>query len=59
MKTPLIKSSAKDLFFKVILCYLALDDIVGAKRALQTYNIEDPSFDGSREEEFLKVNKVG
>lgn len=33
----LIRSSAKDLFFKAVLCYLANDDLVGAKRAIQTY----------------------
>lgn len=32
---------------------MANDDIVGAKRAIQTYQIEDPSFDGSREEKLL------
>jgi alpha-soluble NSF attachment protein len=49
----LIRSSAKDLFYKAILCYLANDDGVGAKRAISTYAIEDPSFDGSREQKFL------
>lgn len=32
---------------------MANDDMVGAKRAIQTYQIEDPSFDGSREEKLL------
>jgi len=30
----LLKSNAKDLFFKASLCYLAHDDLVGAKRAI-------------------------
>ena len=30
---------------------MAMDDIVGAKKALQMNSIEDPSFDGSREME--------
>jgi len=34
---------------------MANDDLVGAKRAIQTYQIEDPSFDGSREEKFLST----
>jgi hypothetical protein len=29
----LIKSSAKDLFFKAALCFLANDDLIGAKKA--------------------------
>jgi len=37
LKTPLIKTNAKDLFFKAGLCYLANDDIVGAKRAIQNF----------------------
>jgi len=31
------------------LCFLAMDDVVGAKKAIQMNAIEDPSFDGSRE----------
>jgi hypothetical protein len=32
-----------------VLCFLAMDDMVGAKKAIQMNSIEDPSFDGSRE----------
>lgn len=32
---------------------MANDDCVGAKRSIQSYQIEDPSFDGSREQLFL------
>jgi len=53
LTVALIKSSAKDLFFKAALTYLANDDLVGCKRAIDTYSIEDPSFDGSREMKFL------
>jgi alpha-soluble NSF attachment protein len=56
LKTPLIKTNAKDLFFKAGLCYLANEDLIGAKRALMNYSIEDPNFDDSREHTFLKVN---
>ncbi len=55
MNTPLIKTNAKDLFFKAALCYLANEDLVGAKRAIQNYQIDDPNFDGSREHELLDV----
>jgi len=37
LTVPLIKSNAKDLFFKAALCYLANDDMVGAKKAIQMY----------------------
>lgn len=49
----MIKTSAKDLFFKAALCFLGSDDLVGAKRAIQAYQIEDPHFDSSRELEML------
>lgn len=55
LNTPLIKTNAKDLFFKAALCFLANDDMVGAKRAIQSYQIDDPHFDSSRELEFLMV----
>jgi len=54
----LIKTNAKDLFFRASLCYLAYDDIVGAKRAIQNYTIDDANFDGSREHELLNVKYV-
>jgi len=46
---PLIKTNAKDLFVKVVLCHMAHEDLVGAKKAITTYQIEDPNFDDSRE----------
>ena len=49
----MIKTNAKDLFFKAVLCYLADDDMIGAKRALQNYQIDDPNFDSSRENDLL------
>jgi len=49
----MIKTNAKDLFFKAALCFLANDDIIGAKRAIQNYSIDDPHFDSSRELELL------
>ena len=55
LNTPLIKTNAKDLFFKAALCYLANEDLVGAKRAIGNYKIDDPHFDDSRELELLNV----
>jgi len=51
----MIKTNAKDQFFKAALCYLANEDLVGAQRAIQNYQIDDPNFDGSREHELLNV----
>jgi hypothetical protein len=55
LSVPLLKTNAKDLFFKAALSYFANDDIVGAKRAIQSYQIEDSNFDGSRENVLLQV----
>jgi hypothetical protein len=35
LQTPLIKSQAKDYFFRSILCYLVNKDIPGAKKTLE------------------------
>jgi len=53
LNTPMIKTNAKDLFFKAVLCHLAYDDKQGAKNALQEYQIDDPNFDSSRENDLL------
>lgn len=49
-----MKSSARDYFFKACLCYLANDDLQGAKNAMENYTYEDPSFETSRQFEFLR-----
>ena len=36
-----------------LLCHLAYDDVVGAKKQMAMYCIEDPSFDGSREQQLV------
>jgi len=54
LQQSLVKSSARDFFFKACLCYLANDDLQGAKNAMENYTFEDPSFDNSRQYEFLK-----
>lgn len=58
LNTPLIKTNAKELFFKSALCFMANDDMVGAKRAIQNYQIDDPNFDSSRENELLMVRTI-
>lgn len=50
----LVRSSARDYFFKAVLCFLANDDLQGAKNSIENYQFEDPSFDNSRQYEFLK-----
>lgn len=50
----LAKAMAKDYFFKSALCYFANEDLVGCKRALENYNMEDPSFETDRKMKFLK-----
>ena len=37
------------------LCFFAMDDLVGAKKAIQMNSIEDPNFDGSREMELCQA----
>lgn len=46
---PMLKSGAKDLFFKSALVYLSNQDLVGAKRVVEKYSFEDPSFVSSRQ----------
>ena len=48
LQTAMIKQSAKDYFFKAILCYLAMGDTVGARNLMGNSAIEDPSFESSR-----------
>lgn len=36
-----------------MLCFLANDDLIGARKAMQNYQIDDPHFDTSRELELL------
>ena len=44
----LAKALAKDYFFKCGLCFLANEDLIGCKRALENYCLEDPSFEKDR-----------
>ena len=54
LSQPLIKSSAKDYFFKVCLCFLANNDLPGAKRSIENYTYEDPNFDTSKQKDLLE-----
>lgn len=51
----LAKAMAKDYFFKSALCYFANEDLTGCKRALENYNMEDPSFETDRKMKFLQA----
>ena len=50
----LLKSSAKDLFFKCVMVFIAKKDEVSAEVALKKYLLEDPTFDDTRDSKFLK-----
>jgi alpha-soluble NSF attachment protein len=50
----LTKTSAKNLLFMNVLCSLAMNDVVGAKKATQAHSIEDANFDGSQEMKLLE-----
>ena len=54
LQQALVKSSARDFFFKASLCFLVNDDLQGAKNAMENYTFEDPSFENSRQFECLR-----
>ena len=51
---PLLKSGAKDVFFKCVVCYLAKKDEVSAEIQLNKFLGEDPTMCDTREAKFLK-----
>ena len=55
LTVPLLKSSAKDMFFKNVICYVAKKDEVTAEVNLKKYLLEDPTFDETRDYKFLKA----
>ncbi len=55
LTVPLLKSSAKDMFFKNVMCYIAKKDEVTAEINLKKYLLEDPTFDDTRDSKFLKA----
>ena len=54
LTVPLLKSSAKDMFFKCVMIFIAKKDEVSAEVALKKYLLEDPTFDDTRDSKFLK-----
>lgn len=50
----LLKFRVKEHLFKAGLCWLALEDLVGATRAIDDYDNRDCSFSSSREGKFLR-----
>ena len=63
MKNKLTAPSAKELYFKAVLLYLANDDSIGAGQALQRYINTDPTFYNTRQHKLcmgvLKAVKDG
>lgn len=54
LTVPLLKSSAKDLFFKCVVIFIAKKDEVSAEVALKKFLLEDPTFDDTRDSKFLQ-----
>ena len=54
LTVPLLKSTAKDMFFKCVMIFIAKKDEVSAEVALNKYLSEDPTFDDTRDSKFLK-----
>ena len=55
MQSKLTAPSAKDLYFKAVLLYLALDDAIGANQAMQRYLNYDPTFLQTRQQKFAQA----
>jgi len=48
LEYKLTEPSAKALYFKACLLYIAMDDTVGCNMALEKYGDKSPSFQGTR-----------
>ena len=63
MKNKLTAPSAKELYFKSVLLYLANDDSIGANQSLERYCNNDPTFYNTRQQKLcvalLKSVKEG
>ena len=53
LQKSLVRSSATDYFFRAVLCFLANEDLPGAKNSIEDYTYEDPTFDTSKQKIFL------
>ena len=52
MQSRLTAPSAKELYFKAVLLFLANDDAIGAAQAMQRYLDKDPTFFQTRQQKF-------
>lgn len=52
MSNKLTAPSAKELYFKAILLFLANEDEIGASQALERYTNNDPTFYQTRQQKF-------
>lgn len=48
-----MRFSVKTLFFKCVLLYLVMDDVVGAEKVFEDYCSKDPNLNNSYEKKFL------
>lgn len=55
MQNKLTAPSAKELYFKAVLLFLANDDVVGADQALKRYLNNDPTFFNTRQQKFAQA----
>jgi hypothetical protein len=55
MQSKLTAPSAKELYFKAVLLYLANDDAIGANQAMQRYLNYDPTFLQTRQQKFAQA----
>ena len=54
LESSLLKYSAKDYFFRALLCHLCID-VINANNALARYQEMYPAFQDSRECKLIKV----
>jgi len=54
MQSKLTAPSAKELYFKSILLFLANDDAIGGAQAMQRYINNDPAFMATRQQKFAQ-----
>ncbi len=54
LESKLSAPSARELYFKSMLLYLALDDSIGCRKSLEKYCDADPSLANSRHEKLIQ-----
>ncbi len=55
MQSKLTAPSAKELYLKSLLLFLANDDAIGAKHAMERYINTDPTFFQTRQQKFVQA----